>query len=174
MKIKLLFFLITISINGMSQVNQALLNAHSQKLNNAKVYLLTIINSMDENKFDYKPVKEEMSFKEQLLHIGENLLWLSSTYIKEQPIAQQELKNHPAVMSKKEISIFVGDAFDYAIKTINDLDQSTLLKEFSWSGGKMNKLQFLNLIQDHQSHHVGQLIVYIRLNGITPPRYIGW
>ena len=48
------------------------------------------------------------------------------------------------------------------------------IKEFNWNGGKLNKYQFLNLIQDHQTHHVGQLIVYLRINNIEPPKYIGW
>lgn len=38
-----------------------------------------------EEKYDFKPVKQEMSFKEQLVHIGENIYWLSSTYLKEAP-----------------------------------------------------------------------------------------
>jgi uncharacterized damage-inducible protein DinB len=33
----------------------------------------------------------------------------------------------------------------------------------------LNKLQFINFIHDHQSHHIGQLIVYLRLNNIEPP-----
>jgi len=30
------------------------------------------------------------------------------------------------------------------------------------------------LLNDHQTHHRGQLVVYLRLNGIKPPAYIGW
>ena len=40
--------------------------------------------------------------------------------------------------------------------------------------GGQSVYQFLNLIQDHQAHHVGQIIVYLRLNTIEPPKYIGW
>ncbi|OYY03206.1 MAG: DinB family protein, partial [Sphingobacteriia bacterium 35-40-5] len=35
-------------------------------------------------------------------------------------------------------------------------------------------VQFLNLIQDHQTHHRAQLIVYLRLNMLNPPNYTGW
>jgi len=77
-------------------------------------------------------------------------------------------------MNKEQVLQFLASAYDYAIKAMSEVDEKTLSKEFNWSGGKMNKFQFLNLIQDHQSHHVGQLIVYLRLNNITPPKYIGW
>lgn len=77
-------------------------------------------------------------------------------------------------MNKKEVIQFVQDAYEYGIKAMSEVDENSLTKEFSWIGGKLNKYQFLNLIQDHQAHHVGQLIVYLRLNGIEPPKYIGW
>lgn len=77
-------------------------------------------------------------------------------------------------MNKEQVIRFVSEAYEYGFKVIEELDEKTLLKSFNWSGGKMNKYQFLNLIQDHQAHHVGQLVVYLRLNEIAPPRYIGW
>lgn len=54
------------------------------------------------------------------------------------------------------------------------MQATSLTKEFDWSGRKLNKIQFLNLIQDHQTHHRAQLLVYLRLNNLTPPRYSGW
>ncbi|WP_374662973.1 DinB family protein [Parasegetibacter sp. NRK P23] len=38
----------------------------------------------------------------------------------------------------------------------------------------MSKLQIINLLSDHQTHHRGQLLVYLRLCGLTPPKYVGW
>jgi uncharacterized damage-inducible protein DinB len=38
----------------------------------------------------------------------------------------------------------------------------------------MNKLQIINLINDHQTHHRAQLLVYLRLKGVKPPEYVGW
>ena len=129
---------------------------------------------LPEVKYDFKPVKEEMSFKEQLVHQGENIYWLSSTYLKEAPSPLKGKKIISNEMNKKEVIQFVQDAYEYGIKAMSEVDENSLTKEFNWNGGKLNKYQFLNLIQDHQAHHVGQLIVYLRLNGIEPPKYIGW
>jgi uncharacterized damage-inducible protein DinB len=30
------------------------------------------------------------------------------------------------------------------------------------------------LMHDHHTHHRGQIIVYLRLNGLKPPKYVGW
>ena len=85
MKTFLSILLLSYSFTGIAQSNQLLINSHLEKFKNAKSYTLSMAEKLDEQKYDFKPVKEEMSFKEQLVHIGENIYWLSSTYIKEEP-----------------------------------------------------------------------------------------
>lgn len=166
-----LFSGLLLIVNAQSNV---ILESHIQKFKNAKDYTHKIASLMGAENFDFKPVKEEMSFKEQLVHIGENIFWLSSTYIKEiaNPIKNKLVSSQ---MSKEEVILFVDSAYDFAISAMEKMDTSSMNKEFPWSGNlKLNKSQFLNLIEDHQAHHVGQIIVYLRLNNITPPKYIGW
>lgn len=85
MKIFLLILLLSFSFIGIAQANHLLNNSHLEKFKNAKSYTLSMAEKLAEEKYDFKPVKQEMSFKEQLVHIGENIYWLSSTYLKEAP-----------------------------------------------------------------------------------------
>jgi len=174
MKTFLSILLLSYSFTGIAQSNQLLINSHLEKFKNAKSYTLSMAEKLDEQKYDFKPVKEEMSFKEQLFHIGENIYWLSSTYIKEEPSPLKGKKVNSSDMNKEQVMQFVKDAYEYGLKVMIELDEKTLSNEFNWNAGKLNKYQFLNLIQDHQAHHVGQIIVYLRLNTIEPPKYIGW
>ncbi|MCF8421996.1 MAG: hypothetical protein RLZZ546_1782 [Bacteroidota bacterium] len=174
MKTFLSILLLSYSFTGIAQSNQLLINSHLEKFKNAKSYTLSMAEKLDEQKYDFKPVKEEMSFKEQLVHIGENIYWLSSTYIKEEPNPLKGKKVNSSDMNKEQVMQFVKDAYEYGLKVMIELDEKTLSNEFNWNAGKLNKYQFLNLIQDHQAHHVGQIIVYLRLNTIEPPKYIGW
>jgi uncharacterized damage-inducible protein DinB len=174
MKTFLSILLLSYSFTGIAQSNQLLINSHLEKFKNAKSYTLSMAEKLDEQKYDFKPVKEEMSFKEQLVHIGENIYWLSSTYIKEEPNPLKGKKVNSSDMNKEQVMQFVKDAYEYGLKVMIELDEKTLSNEFNWNAGKLNKYQFLNLIQDHQTHHIGQLIVYLRLNNIEPPKYIGW
>lgn len=174
MKTILSIFGLFISFVGFAQNNEPLIQSHLIKLKNAKTYTLAIADKMDAINYTFKPVKEEMSFKEQLVHIAENIYWLSSTYLNEELNPAKDKKVSAQEMTKEQVIRFVTEAYEYGYKAIEALDEKTLLKSFNWSGGKMNKYQFLNLIQDHQAHHVGQLIVYLRLQSITPPKYIGW
>lgn len=151
----------------------ALLDAHISKLQGAKEYTLKVAESMPDSLFKFRPVSDEMTFGEQLVHISENLYWLSSTYLSEQPNPIKE-KANAKNMSKPEIMAYVSQAYDFAIASVNSSQPESLTKEFDWNGKKLNKIQFLNLIQDHQTHHRAQILVYLRMNDIIPPRYRGW
>lgn len=171
----LALFMVIFFINGTgAQDFNFLIESHVTKMNNAKSYTLQVANLMPENLYGFKPVEGEMSFKEQLIHIGKNIYWLSSTYISEvdDPVKKMELNVNN--LTKAQVIEFLSGAYEYAVSSFRAADVNSLSKEFNWSGGKMNKIQFMNLIQDHQTHHRGQLIVYLRLNKLQPPRYIGW
>lgn len=150
-----------------------LLEAHVSKLQGAKEYTIQVAELMPESLYSFRPVGDEMTFTEQLLHISENLYWLSSSYINEQSDPSR-IKADSKNMSKTEVLAFVTKAYDFAIASVQAVQPETLSKEFDWNGGKLNKIQFLNLIQDHQTHHRAQILVYLRMNDIIPPRYRGW
>lgn len=166
-----LFFWTTVITHGQDHL---VLEAHADKFKNAKVYTIQTAELLPEEKFNFRPVEDEMSFKQQLLHLDENIYWLTSTYIREEPNPIQDTKPKADGMSKEEVIDFVKSAYDYAITGIESSKGTDLSKEFKWAGGTLTKYKFLNLIQDHQTHHRAQLMVYLRLNQINPPKYIGW
>jgi uncharacterized damage-inducible protein DinB len=53
-------------------------------------------------------------------------------------------------------------------------DSELLDSKVAFFAGPKTKLQILNLMQDHVTHRRGQLIVYLNLNDIQPPKYTGW
>lgn len=148
------------------------LTANISKLKNAKAYTLQVASLMPAEKYDYNPSKEEMDFGKQLLHISENLCWLSSSYLtgNKNPLTDADGK----LTSKNDIITIVTAAYDFAIDALQNFDTKSLADTVKFFAGPMNKLQIINLIQDHQTHHRAQLLVYLRLNGIKPPAYVGW
>ncbi len=171
---KFLVCLLLVSFQSMAQDQRLLVQSHVEKLKNAKEYTLKLAEIMPESKYDFKPVVDEMSFKEQIIHIGKNLYWLSSTFISETPDLNTKQSVIAKDMTKGQAIDFVSEAYEFAGQAIMNLRSESLSKEFAFSGKKLNKFQFLNLIQDHQTHHRAQLIVYLRLNMLSPPNYIGW
>jgi uncharacterized damage-inducible protein DinB len=143
-----------------------------------KSYTLAVAEAMPEEKYTYKPVEDENTFGFQLIHIANNMYYLSSKLIRgiEPPldlkIAENKVKKNQ--LSKKEIIDYVSKAFDYTEETFALMTDKTLEEELDYWGGHSTKRKIVFLLNDHQTHHRGQLIVYLRLNGIKPPKYIGW
>lgn len=169
--ILIVFFVVLTQIQAQSE---KVIESHFQKMTNARAYTLDVAKFMPDSLYSFKPVEGEMSFRDQLIHISQNLYWLSSTYLAEKPNPFLETKEQLLLLDKKAVMELVHKAYDYAILCISKLDSNTLSKELKFFAGNKSKYQFLNLIEDHQTHHRAQLIVYLRLNGIKPPGYIGW
>ena len=68
----------------------------------------------------------------------------------------------------------ITKAFNDAAVIIRNATPETFSDEVTFFSGPKSKLQIMNLMQDHVSHHRGQLVVYLNLNEIEPPRYVGW
>jgi len=141
------------------------------KWENSKNYLLEIAKAMPEANYKYKPTERQMSFQEQLLHIRENMVWLSETYFVDANFIKSE-KITPK--TKEEVIKELENAFNKVSEIIKKLNLKDLATEVDFFAGPKSKLQILNLLQDHVTHHRGQLIVYLNLNEIKPPKFSGW
>ncbi|WP_432412202.1 DinB family protein [Rasiella sp. SM2506] len=142
-----------------------------EKWENSKNYLIGIAEVMPEEGYDFKPTERQMSFKEQLVHIQGNIDWLSTSYFTE-----IGFKNATAETpsTKAETITLITETFDNASKIIASVSEDSLLETVEFFAGSKSKLQILNLLQDHITHHRGQLIVYLNLKDVEPPAYSGW
>jgi uncharacterized damage-inducible protein DinB len=166
------FLFVSFSITH-SQSNDSLFIASAlTKLKNSKEYTLKVADLMPEHRYGFRPTNEEMSFGDQLLHICSNLGWLSSSYLSTgvNPVSKEDSK----IKSKDSIRQVVVRTYDYAISVLNSFSVGNLSDTVKFFAGPMSKLQIINLLSDHQTHHRGQLLVYLRLCGLTPPKYVGW
>lgn len=165
----LLIFIMTISnqTNAQNDVKSAFL----LKWENSKDYLLKIAESMPEENYNFKPTDRQMSFQEQLLHIRGNMVWLSEKYFVDENYVKSE-KINPK--TKAEIIQELNMSFVKVSEIIKNVPIDDLTTEVDFFAGPKSKLQILNLMQDHVTHHRGQIIVYLNLNNIEPPKYSGW
>ncbi|MAZ73132.1 MAG: DinB family protein [Flavobacteriaceae bacterium] len=146
-------------------------DAWLEKWENSKNYLVGIAEAMPEEHYNFKPTERQMTFKEQLVHIKENMDWLSNTYF-----TKVEFKKTKAELplTKAETITLITEAFDKAYKIISITTEESLLETVDFFAGPKSRLQILNLLHDHVTHHRGQLIVYLNLNNVEPPAYSGW
>ncbi len=150
---------------------QAFLDEFQQKWKNAEAYTLESIELMPAEAFDYKPTQEQKSFQEQIIHSCSNMIWLSSSYLggnKEGIDLKQEN------LTKAEIIDLVKTCFQRSRAAAANLKPEELEEKVSFFAGPMTKRQILVLMNDHSTHHRAQMLVYLRLKGLTPPKYRGW
>jgi len=148
-------------------------DAFLEKWDNSKNYLVAIAEAMPEDKYTYAPTEREMNFGAQLLHMRGNMLWLGNTYFSSKGFDRKVLsKNVPE--GKEAIINALKKSFDDVYALVEKTSSEELKETIQFFAGPKSKLQILNLLQDHLTHHRGQIIVYLNLNEIVPPDYSGW
>ncbi|MBT8276833.1 MAG: DinB family protein [Bacteroidia bacterium] len=168
--IRLLFILLFPLISAWAQQANPK-EAFLEKWDNSKNYLLAIAEAMPEDYYDFMPTERQMSFEEQLIHIKGNMDWLSNQYFNAGMATRENIQIPD---TKAEILKLIGAAFDSTRDIIASASEESLEETVEFFSGPKSRLQILNLLQDHVTHHRGQLVVYLNLKEIKPPRYIGW
>jgi uncharacterized damage-inducible protein DinB len=169
MKKYLIIAVLLLSNNIFAQVE--VVSTFVEKWDNSKDYLVAVAEAMPEEKYDYKPAAREMLFREQLFHIQENMNWLSTTHFSEEKYMKKEaLKG----LSKAQIIQEIKTSFEKAKAFVQKINDAELSQKVTFFEGSKSKLQILNLMQDHVTHHRAQILVYLNLNQIQPPKYVGW
>ena len=144
-------------------------DAFLEKWENSKNYLVEMAELMPEEDYGFKPTERQRSFAEQLEHIQGNMDWLSTKYF-----SREKDKSETFPSEKEQIIASLKKAFDAVGETVAATSEEELKETVEFFAGPKSKLQILNLLLDHVTHHRGQLIVYLNLKEVEPPRYVGW
>jgi uncharacterized damage-inducible protein DinB len=147
------------------------LQDHIVKWEHGLTYSAQLLELMPDSLWNFKPVKEEMSFREQVLHLSQNMYWLSSSYLNGEKLSLTFTDNGQSVSTIKTQFEETGK---YTLRVLKKLEEEALSEKVNFFAADLTRWQIFELLHDHHTHHRGQLIVYLRLNGIKPPKYIGW
>lgn len=168
-----LFLFTTISPPLYAQQND-FIKDYVERLENSKKYAIVVAELLPEGTYDFKVTEESKSFAEHLMHIGWALDWHSQTLIggREPRDWRTDTELRPTNKSKQDMIDKIEETFDLAIQLISELEVAKLEDRLDYFGLDRTKRQILLLLSDHITHHRAQMLVSLRLNGITPPRYV--
>jgi uncharacterized damage-inducible protein DinB len=136
--------------------------------------------AMPEDKFDFSPEKLNISgsdykgvrtFGEQLKHIAASnyLIWSPITGEKP-PDNVNDGKGPDNMKAKADIIKYVKDSFAFGHKSVATLTSANLVEPITSSSGRPTTRLFLaTFAPAHCFDHYGQLVEYLRMNGIVPP-----
>jgi uncharacterized damage-inducible protein DinB len=134
--------------------------------NHLMVYGLA--SAMPEDKYGFKPVPEEQSFGERVLHVAQVNVELLKGLGAKTPAPAIDSK----ATSKAAAMAALTKADDYGTAVIKELSEQQLAGRVDspWFMGPMaSRQRILYFLMMHNQDTYGQLVVYVRLNGIVPP-----
>jgi uncharacterized damage-inducible protein DinB len=130
--------------------------------------VIGIVEVMPEDKYDFKATPTVRSFRDQVIHlVAENYLFFGR-------VAGENLGN-PAqgLKTRAELIKALRDSYEYGAKVWGGLTEEKALEMIEVRGQKVQRWSpILVAIQDNMNHY-GNLVIYVRMNGLVPPRSAG-
>jgi uncharacterized damage-inducible protein DinB len=142
--------------------------------------LIDAAEAMPEGKFDFSPEKLNLpgsdykgvrTFGQQLKHVAASnyLIWSPITGEKA-PDTVNDGKGPDNMTGKADIIKYLKDSFAFGHKAVATLNASNLVQPISSSSGRPTTRLFLaTFAAAHAFDHYGQIVEYLRMNGIIPP-----
>jgi len=124
-------------------------------------------DAMPESKYSYRPTKDVRSFAEMVNHVADISYILCSNVKGEATPGTTIAKG-----SKAEIMAYLKGAFDYCDGVYSGFTDAHLNDPADFWGVKTNKMFILTQVGNHDALHYGNLVVYLRQNGLVPSG--GW
>jgi uncharacterized damage-inducible protein DinB len=129
--------------------------------------IMKAADAMPESKYSYRPTKDVRSFGEIVTHVADISYYLCSNAKGEASPATATAKG-----SKTEIVAYLNGAFRYCDGVYSGFTDAHLNDPADFWGFKTNKMFILTQAGNHDALHYGNLVTYLRLNGLEPSG--GW
>lgn len=134
---------------------------------------VALADAMPEDKWEFKPTQGEFkdvrTFGEQVKHVAcANEAWAKKLG-GEKPPARCDLGGPNPAKTKAEIMAYLKDSFKMMDASITATNDANMFQPVRGPYGGDNRLAVLDYALWHASDHYGQLVVYLRMNGIVPP-----
>ena len=145
---------------------------------NAEKDVISAADAMPEDKYSVAPTVGQFSgvrtFGEQVKHLAANNYRMAARILGQTPTPDQEFETGPeTVRSKEQIMGYVKGSFTalhQAVATITADNALTPVMQTRVGTDKQNtRVQFAVDAVAHSYDHYGQMVEYLRMNGIIPP-----
>lgn len=122
------------------------------------------------DKYDWRPAEGVRSVAESLTHLAAANYFVLMTAGHTPPDGVDPMTLEANVTEKDAVIAAVKASYTYAREGVQAISKKRLgdKVEFPFPG-EYNKMSALMVVTGHCEEHLGQLIAYARMNGITPP-----
>jgi hypothetical protein len=137
--------------------------------------LVPLAEAMPADKYDFAPTAGEFkgvrAFAQQISHVAVNIYTFSAAILEEKlPPELGSGEYGPSTLkTKDDLVAYLKGAFAYAHKAMAKLTAANITDDVQVWWGKAPRLYMADAAMWHSYDHYGQLVVYLRMNGIVPP-----
>jgi uncharacterized damage-inducible protein DinB len=146
-------------------------------ISNAEKHVMPVAEAMPAEKYSFAPAESGGEFRgvrtfaQQLKHLAANNYWMAALILEKKASAEMHNETGPdSVQSRAEIIEYVKGSFaalHQAVTTIDAKNATAPVESaISW---QRTRLSFAVDAVAHSFDHYGQLVEYLRMNGIVPP-----
>ena len=133
-----------------------------------------LADAMPADRYAFKPTsgefKDVRSFGEQVKHVACANFAFFNEIEKRTPPDGCEAGGPSPAKTKAELMSYLRESFTYAGRVLRTMTPANALEPAGGPyGGQSTRLGLGTLAIWHASDHYGQLVVYLRMNGIVPP-----
>jgi uncharacterized damage-inducible protein DinB len=136
--------------------------------NDQKETMVNAADAMPADKFTYKSTPAQRDFAGQVMHVVEINQMLLGTLGAKTPAPMINLK----ATSKPEVMAALRRSYDYGEQVIREFNDAQLVARVappSFMGPSASRVRLIYAMMQHTNDSYGQMVVYLRLNGIVPP-----
>ena len=121
---------------------------------------------MPESKYGYKPTPEVRSFGELIGHVAGSQLMFCAIALGEKAPAEDAVEK--AATSKADLVKALDASNAYCARAYAQSD-AAVSQSVSLFGSTQTRLYTLLINATHDNEHYGNIVTYMRLNGMVPP-----
>jgi DinB superfamily len=149
---------------------------YDRQLSNTEREVVGLADAMPADKFDFAPTngnfKGVRTFALEARHIAFEINCVAAALLGES-IPSQEHDNGPDdLKTKDQIMKYLRDAFAHAHRAVATLNNNNLMETTTDPfnpRGKSPRVASVGIFYWHTYDHYGQMVEYLRMNGLVPP-----
>ena len=133
-----------------------------------KEQMIAAADAMPADKWDYKSTPAQRSFGEQVMHIVQVNGFLFGTLKGKTPAPAINMM----AKSKADVTTALKQSFDYGealVKEFSDAQLNERVAPPPFMGPSASRIRLVYGLVGHTQDIYGQMVVYLRLNGVVPP-----
>jgi len=132
--------------------------------------------AMPEDKFGFAPTGGEFkgvrTYAEQIKHVAAvNYIFGAAILGEKVPVDVGDESGPASMRTKAEIIDYLKQSLVYVHKAIQTINEKNLVEPMKspFGEGKITRLSMATMVPAHGFDHYGQMVEYLRMNGIVPP-----